>query len=96
MTTAAGRPAGSEKCVAVVEFTCEVLLRLAQGRYEVVENAVPDGAVPIAVHESWERGTLAVKLCHPSFAVVREGERCPVLPPPVIRRLDADQMMMGA
>ena len=73
--------------VARVLFAPELLLTLTQGRFEVIENAIPPDARLRGVAYDADRGAVSLMIEHPSFAPCAEGEVLPILAPPRVRRL---------
>lgn len=68
-------------------FTPELLAHLIRGRFEVVENAIPEDAQLRGVAYDAERGAVSLMLEHPSFPACEPGEVMAILPSPMIRAI---------
>jgi hypothetical protein len=82
-------PTITEHRIAQIRWTPELLIMMGRGRFEVVDNALPDDVeiVSVSTDVRWAYQEIVLTVKSESFAVVPEGAEIPTLPPTVIRRL---------
>ena len=88
-TDGAETPSVREHRIAQIRWNPELLLMMGRGRFEVVDNALPDDVelVSASTDVRWAYQEIVLTVKSESFAVVPEGAEIPILPPTAIRRL---------